>query len=160
MPLFNPVQGKSKGGGDDAFIAGFKSDGSTPVFSTYFGGNNVDSGAGIALDRTGNVYIVGSTFSQTFPTVNSFQPHYNDNKDAFVAKIDPLKPKIIYSTFLGGSSVEELFAIDVTRRGKAAVVGWTDSKDFPLTNAVDHSPKPTDGFVSEISPTGKLLFST
>jgi|GEM_PF-736784 len=39
------------------------------VFSTYLGGNQEDSGSGIAVDNQGNIYVTGSTLSwSNFPT--------------------------------------------------------------------------------------------
>lgn len=71
------------------------------VFSTYLGGSGLDNWsiidfrgyAGIALDAAKNIYVVGTTASNNFPTTpNSFQRSYGGNTtlgagDAFVAKI-------------------------------------------------------------------------
>jgi hypothetical protein len=47
------------------------------VYSTYLGGNDVDNGFAIALDRSGNAYVTGSAYSYDFPTVNPYESHYN-----------------------------------------------------------------------------------
>ena len=57
----------------NAFIAKLKADGSGLIFSTYIGGNKVDSANGIALDGNGNAYIAGKTSSTTFPTMAAAQ---------------------------------------------------------------------------------------
>ena len=51
----------------DAFLAKFLPDGKTLVFSTYFGGMGNDTGQGIALDASGNIWITGSTSSYDLP---------------------------------------------------------------------------------------------
>jgi hypothetical protein len=61
---------------------------STQLFSTYLGGSGTDAPADIALDGSGNIYIVGSTDSSNFPTTSgSFQNILGGNADAFVVKI-------------------------------------------------------------------------
>jgi len=57
------------------------------VYFTYLGGTAQDWGNGIAMDRTGNTYVTGQTFSTNFPTMNPLQPKNGGGWDAFVAKI-------------------------------------------------------------------------
>jgi hypothetical protein len=54
----------------DAFVAELDLGRPAPaslVFSTYLGGSADDIGQGIALDRAGNAYVVGTTTSRDFP---------------------------------------------------------------------------------------------
>ncbi|PYV20931.1 MAG: hypothetical protein DMG24_21160 [Acidobacteria bacterium] len=57
------------------------------VFSTYLGGSGDDVANGIAVDSSGNAYVVGSTTSTDFPTVNAFQAVNAGKTDTFVAKM-------------------------------------------------------------------------
>ena len=41
---------------------------------TFFGGTNIDTVAGLALDSSGNAYLTGSTSSADFPVMNALQP--------------------------------------------------------------------------------------
>src|SRR5690606_2408915 len=72
-----------------------------------------DYGDGIAVDGSGNVYVVGDTTSDDFPTVNPAQS-YGGNRDIFVSKFSADGSSLIYSTFIGGSDFEaaEAIAID------------------------------------------------
>ena len=47
------------GGSLDAFVIKLNTSGSQLRYSTYLGGNGLDSGLGIALDSAGNVYVTG-----------------------------------------------------------------------------------------------------
>jgi Beta-propeller repeat len=77
-------------GGNDAFIARVKADGTGLDYAGYIGGNGDESGVGIALDGAGNAYIVGRTTSTeaSFPVRGRLDPTYNGGEfDAFVVKI-------------------------------------------------------------------------
>lgn len=61
----------------DAFITVVNPTGTALLYSSYFGGNFDDIGAGIALDGSGGVYIVGGTASTTLATTsNAQQPKF------------------------------------------------------------------------------------
>src|SRR6185295_13387769 len=55
---------------------------------TYLGGDASDQGNGIAVDASGNAYIIGTTSSLNFPTRSPFQANLKGT-DAFVTKIGP-----------------------------------------------------------------------
>jgi hypothetical protein len=72
----------------DAFVAKLSSDGESLKYSTYLGGDRLDIGYAIAVDRDGNAYITGTTkTSFGFPTQNPFQGTYGGNWDAFITKL-------------------------------------------------------------------------
>jgi len=68
----------SRRGLNDGFIAKLDPTGGV-IYSTYLGGNQDESGDGIAVDRFGRAYITGSTASPDFPTVNAMQPSLGGN---------------------------------------------------------------------------------
>src|SRR5262249_17385405 len=73
LPLGHPVQDTYGGGGQDGFLAELSATGSQLLFSTYLGGSDLDSALGLAVDGTGNVYVIGETESTDFPTVQPLQ---------------------------------------------------------------------------------------
>src|SRR5207249_176609 len=83
--------GLSGGSGlSDAFVFKLGSGGSTLVYSTYFGGPDIDYANAIAVDGGGNAYITGGTASGAqFPRQTPFQNNAGGLLDAFVAKINP-----------------------------------------------------------------------
>ncbi|MGA2298888.1 MAG: SBBP repeat-containing protein, partial [FCB group bacterium] len=94
------------GGGDyDCFITKLNANGTAISFTTFIGGDTTDCGYGIALDRSGNIYITGQTASKNYPiTSNAFQRSYAGGAyDCFVTKMNPSGSALIYSTFIGGS---------------------------------------------------------
>src|SRR5437870_4349979 len=73
-------------GSTDAFVTKLNPTGTTLAYSTYLGGTGSDQGNGIAVDGTANAYVIGTSSSSDFPTVNPFQPILRGS-DAFVTKI-------------------------------------------------------------------------
>lgn len=115
----------------DAFATKLNSNGSLS-YSTYLGGNSTDNGFGIAVDVSGNAYLTGVTSSTNFPTANPIQATNKSNGDAFVTKLNSQGSALVYSTYLGGASLETGRGIAVDAAGNAYVIGSTDSFDFPL----------------------------
>jgi hypothetical protein len=155
---------KSYGGDTDAYVTEVRYDGEAVIYSTYLGGNNYDTGNGIAVDSSGDAYIVGSTSSANFPTrpSNVFQPTFGGNTDAFVTKLDPSGTTLLYSSFLGGSDVDYGNAIALDQYGNAYVTGYTESTDFPTVNPIQSGNAGNgDAFVAEVNTQATaLVYST
>jgi len=154
FPTLNPLQATFGGGTHDAFITKFSPAGTSLNYSTYLGGSNEDSGAGIAIDTIGNAYVVGKTASTNFPIVHAFQSTYGGGSfDAFVTKINSTGSEFISSSYLGGSSEDDGFGIAVdSSSGNAYVTGDTASTNFPTLNPFQatYSGGTHDAFVTKI----------
>ncbi len=150
------------GGGAHAFVTKLAPDGSSLVYSTFLGGNGLDSSISIAVDSTGNAYVTGSTSSTNFPTKDPLQSALRGHANAFVTKLNPTGSMLVYSTYLGGSGIDNGTGIAVDADGNAYVTGDTTSSDFPTRNPI----QPTSGggrdvFVAKINATGSaLVYST
>jgi len=146
----------------DAFVTKLSPDGSRLVYSTYLGGTGDDAGAGIAVDRAGDVYVVGSTTSTDFPTKNALQASNGGGRDAFVAELTPSGSALLWSTYLGGTGDDYGNALALDTNGAPVVVGTTGSPTFPTKNALQGSPKNgRDAFVTKFAADGSaLLWST
>ena len=130
----------------DGFVAKLAADGSALVYGTFLGGSEYDEPRSIAVDASGNTYVAGFTFSADFPTANPFQPAkagYHGN-DAFVARLSSTGSQLLYSTYLGGSSLSGDWAqgLALDPIGNAYVVGSTLSGDFPTINGLSLFPYP------------------
>ncbi|MGO9125072.1 MAG: SBBP repeat-containing protein [Terriglobales bacterium] len=151
----------------DAFVAKVNPRGSL-VFATYLGGSGEDAGNAIAVDNLGNIYVAGSTTSQDFPLVRPAQRAGGGATDAFVAKVAADGSRLIYATYLGGSSFDEARGIAVDGAGNAYVAGTTQSLDFPTRDALQSRCVLADGdgcageaFVTKLSTDGSvILYST
>ncbi len=79
-----------KGGGLDSFLSEISPDGSTLIYSTYYGGSNDEIAFGLALDVEGNGYLAGRSISFDMPiSANAFQKTLKGTINGFIAKIAP-----------------------------------------------------------------------
>ena len=150
---------KRLGGEIDVFVTKLNAAGSTLVYSTFLGGSDSDQDGRIAIDAAGSAYVSGSTSSRNFPTTASaFDRRYNGERDAFVTKLNAAGSNLVYSTYLGGSFVDDGNAIAVDGAGSAYVTGSTSSENFPTTaGAFDRGLDGGDAFVTKLSPNGSAL---
>ena len=146
----------------NSFLSKFNAQGSALLFSTYWGGSCGEGGSRVAADSAGNAYLGGHTCSTDFPTVNPIQPTMKGTGDAYVTKFNADGQSIFYSTFLGGSGGENGWDITVDLAGNAYLVGYTDSVDFPTSNAIQPTfGGGTDAYVAKINAAGNaLVYST
>jgi Big-like domain-containing protein/beta-propeller repeat-containing protein len=153
----------------DAFVTKINADGSAMVYSTFLGGSDYDFGQSIAVDSAGNAYVTGLTYSSDFPiTAGAFQSVCNGGSgcgtygDAFVTKINASGSDLMYSTYLGGTALDQGDGIAVDSAGNAYVTGGTQSTDFPTMNPLQPANAGGfDAFVAKLTPTGSaLVYST
>ncbi|MFN7921217.1 MAG: SBBP repeat-containing protein [Bryobacteraceae bacterium] len=135
-------------------------------YSSFVGGkapNGADDMAfATALDADGNIYLAGRTASSDFPLQSALQGQNKGSGDAFVMKLDPTGKKLIYSTFIGGGSLEYAYALAVDSQGQAHITGQTGSADFPVKNAFQSKKTGLNNlFVTKLNAAGNaIVFST
>ena len=130
-------------------------------YSNVISGDGANVGNGIAADANGNAYIVGTTSSINFPTMNPFQATRAGFNDVFVRKLNPAGT-VVYSTFLGGSNDDLGRGIAIDSAGNAYVTGWTFSTNFPTANVFQSARSAAaDAFVTKLNAAGSaLVYST
>ncbi|MHB0998264.1 MAG: DUF7948 domain-containing protein [Armatimonadota bacterium] len=164
------------GGETDVFVVCLNSSGSFLEYSTFLGGDYIDTGLGIAIDSSGCAYIAGRTLSLNFPSTpgafNSSRNRLYIQFDGFITKLNASGSELVYSTIIGGDlTADGAFDIAVDSSGCAYVIGQIDmydySKidlfDFPITpNAFDTSYNGQfDLFVTKLNSAGSgLEYST
>lgn len=151
---FQPVFG---GGRKDGFVAKVAPQGSSLVYSTFFGGSNIDSLQAVIIDDDGAVFLAGGTYSPNFPRKAAFQKALGGKIDAYVAKLSAAGNSLIYSSYLGGKGDEYFGNLATDESGAVYVTGYTNGS-FPLKNAFQKTKKGgKEGFVTKIDPQGKAI---
>lgn len=70
-------------------------------------------------------------------------------------------PCFNFSTYVGGSMMEEGYSIAVDAAGDCCIVGGTESSDFPTWNAYDNTLNGLiDIFITKFNSVGDVIFST
>ncbi|HEV8059517.1 MAG TPA: SBBP repeat-containing protein, partial [Gemmataceae bacterium] len=154
---------QSYGGGDDAFVTELNPSGSAILFSTFLGGSGDDRASSVRLDAIGDIYVVGSTTSADFPTLNAVQPTFGGNTDVFVTKYTPGGSSVAFSTYLGGSDVDQAMSLAIDSSSNLYIVGFTASTNFPTVNPFQSTIGGGDGdaFLAKLSGNGQtLLYSS
>ena len=165
-------------GQHNGFIAKLNSNASSLLYSTYLGGSLKDEVIGIAVDSSGNLYATGHATSSDFPvTAGAFQtsckPCGLGGSNAFITKLNSTGSALVYSTYLGGSTGDQGFAIAVDSSGNAYATGNTIDTDFPTHNPIQatfggggtscnaNAGPCGDAFVTKLNPAGSaLVYST
>ncbi len=155
-------------GGNDVFVAKLNSTGTTVLYATQIGGADEESNVALAIDRFGSAFVAGSTRSINFPTtpgvVRERGSGTSTDADGFVFKLGSTGSNLIYSTRIGGRSVDTVTAIAIDGNGNAVLTGQTTSGDFPITGEemIQIERKGADdAFVTKLNDTGSgYLFST
>ncbi len=166
--------------GSDIVVTRFSSDGSDLIASTYIGGSNNDGlNAGtplrynyadeirgeILIDHSNNIYIASSTNSSDFPTsASSFQSSFGGGvQDGCIFKMDNDLSTLLWSSYLGGSSNDAVYAIDLDANDDVVLCGGTQSLDFPIsfgTLQQAYGGGLADGFVTKVNSEGSAILES
>jgi beta-propeller repeat-containing protein/List-Bact-rpt repeat protein len=134
------------------------------TFATYYGGPQEETAAGVALDASGNIYLVGTTSSTTLPGPNpSNIGNVGTSHDGYIAQFTP-SGTVGFLTFYGGSLDDFPQAVAVDATG-IYIAGTTQSKDFPVSTGAAQTVYggngapgtghgAGDGFVLKLTPDG------
>ncbi len=160
-------------GPSDAFVIKLAPTGSARIYARYLGGGGAELGLAIAVDASGGAYVTGVTASNDFPTVNPLQSNSGGGEtDGFVTKIAVNGGSLEYSTYLGGSGLENHTflqqlpfpgaGIAVDSAGAAYVASVTTSSNFPTRNPARGTfGGVADAYVAKLNATGNaLVYST
>lgn len=149
------------------FVARFDSTGSRLMAATFLGGSVTDIVYDVALGPDGSITLAGFTDSPDFPTTaGAFQPTViPGNQAVFVTRMDPTLSSLVWSTYVGGHSVDQAKALVVDSAGVVTFAGRTRSGGYPTTPGAFLESKQGgftyDTVVSRLSQDGaRLLYST
>jgi hypothetical protein len=169
-PSFNGTSGAR----DDAFVMKLNPTGTAYIFAGYIGGTEDDTGDDIAIDTSGNVYVVGLSEGLTLPNPAGGPDvaaiggpdltHRGDN-DGYIAKVNSTGTALIYAGYIGSVRDDRAFAVVVDSDGNAYVAGTAEASIImpDSTPALDDSYNggDSDAFAAKVRADGTgLLFFT
>jgi len=156
---------RSKNGVRDVVITKVSADGSSLVYSTYFGGSGLtEAGLDVAYDPSGNAWAVGDTDSANFPVMGAFQPSLGNGTgsnvtDGFIVELTPAG-SLAFSSYFGGDGNDLLSGVAADATG-IYVTGPSRSTLVPgQSSARDVTAKGQAAVVAQIAPNGSHVIKT
>lgn len=122
---FNVVMAKLNSGGDDL------------LYATYLGRTfslDYSNRCDIAATDDGHVYVTGTTSWHDFPTRHAYKDTPQGD-DVFLTRLNTNEAgdaSLVYSTYFGGTFIEEGLSIAANTADRVYLTGRTNSPDFPL----------------------------
>jgi hypothetical protein len=140
----------------DGFLIKINNNG-TRQWSTYYGGTGNDYVYGITCDASNNPCITGRTESAaTIASGGVFQTTRSGSADAFVAKFASGSGANSFSTYYGGTGVDEASGIASDASNNLYITGQTNSvTNIATTGAHQTALSGTqDAFIGKLNSTG------
>lgn len=151
FPLVSPIQASNQGL-EDIVLFALNSAGSAIVYSTYVGGTSTDWGSGVTVLPSGEIAVVGTTYSSNFPTASPLQSTLAGYNDCALFVLNRLTNTLSFSSFWGGPYQDRGFNIDSDTAGNFYVTGVGESSAFPVKNQIPLPPM--EGFNAFVAKVG------
>ncbi|HET8574250.1 MAG TPA: gliding motility-associated C-terminal domain-containing protein [Edaphocola sp.] len=171
------------GGNQDVCINKYNPLGTSLIYSTYYGGSNIDLPHSLRVNAQNELYIIGSTTSSNLPhSSGCVDSTLGGNVDIFVAHLNYTGSQLLGGTYIGGSGDEPLafsatgtsslaaqlttspLEVQFDTLGNPWIVGNTASIDFPVTTNAQQSNfsgGAADGVIFKLTPNcSQLLYSS
>jgi gliding motility-associated-like protein len=118
----------------DAIMVKFDAQLSTVTTLFQQGGQGHDSGFGVHLDSKGNIFMAGSTTSPDLfkVPITGVNTTYQGNIDGYICKLDGNTGTLLNGTYVGTSSFDQCYFIDIDFDDYVYVFGLTKG-NYPTT---------------------------
>jgi hypothetical protein len=147
------------------FVASVIPNGTALKYATYLGGSGKASLSAVALDSSGNAYVVGNTSlptnSTNYPTTGGAFQTTNSSTgtgvSGVVTKLNPTGTALVYSTFLGANGTTPT-SIALDASGNAYIGGYDLTGGFPATGGAYQTTWTSgSGFIASLKAAGNAL---
>jgi len=131
----------SLGGQQDAIVAKLSSNLNSLLWSTYLGGTSWESGNSLQLASNGDIFSVGGTTSNNFPsTAGQLNPTYKGGvTDGYITKFTAPAYNNPKSSYLGTSGYDQAYFVQLDIDDKVYVYGQTNGS-YPVSSAQYSNP--------------------
>ena len=159
FPVANAFQ-SSLNGSQDAVVIKMNSALTTLLWSTYVGGSGFDSGNGIQISSTGQVFVAGGTTSSDMPFGSGNDLSYNGGiADAYVMRLSGTAGAVLSGTYIGTNEYDQAFFVQLDLDDNAYIYAQSEGS-IPISPG-KYGVGNSGQFVAKFSPdlTG-LLWTT
>lgn len=163
-PAFPTTAGaydQSYNGGQDAVVFKMNSNLTSMLWSTFLGGTGDDAAFGLQENSVGMIYVAGGTAGGFPTTAVVLTPTYQGGTyDGFLSILSASGSSLIASTYLGTSSFDCMYFVDLDDDDNVYVYGLSEGS-FPITPGVYSSPGSKGRLILKLDPTlNTMMFST
>lgn len=132
FPIVNGFQ-TSLGGAQDAVIFKLNSNLSNLFWSSYFGGQGLETGNSLQIAANGDIYVAGGSSSSSlgFPAGVALN-NTGGISDGYVVRINGFNPAILSGTFIGTNEYDQAYFVQLDLDSKVYVYGQTEGL-MPIT---------------------------
>ncbi len=140
LPTNGGFQTSYGGGSQDGCVAKFNPNLSSLIFGSYFGGSGNDACYSIKQNSSGDIYISGGTTSTNLQqTSGSYSSSYSGSIDGFLARVHENGGTLIKTTYIGGSSYDQNYLVDVDKDESVYCFGQS-AGNMTVSNGVYSNP--------------------
>ena len=153
FPTSSGAHQQNLGGDYDAIVACFSSDLSTLLWSTYLGGNSGDAGYSVRVNENNNmVAVCGGTLSSNIGATSGTIHSANlGGVDGYIATFDKSNGFLDALTYLGTSSYDQAYILEIDANGDIYVTGQTKG-NYPVSAGV-YSNNNSSQFIHKMNST-------
>lgn len=150
FPIVNGFEPTYAGGATDAVVIKLSHDLDNLIWSTFMGGAGTDVALSIKIDPDDNIYVGGGTDSDNFPTTaDVLHPTALGTEDGWVAHIFVDGDSLISSSYVGTSSYDQVFFMDLDANSDVYIAGQTMGP-YPISSGKFFSGS-TGQFIHKLS---------
>ena len=109
----------------------------------------------VNVDANNNIFIGSCVRGNADLAGASSQSNYGGgDSDGYIAKFNSSLSMLLWSTYIGGSGADAIYALEFANDGTILVAGGTQSQNFPFCSGGEDSNwnGATDGFILRIDP--------
>jgi len=154
-------------GKQDGFVAKLSADGSTLLWSTYFGSSKSGFLRDVGVDANNKVYVAGAMFAGlAHITGNALQQAPNGQHDLVYARLNSTATAVEYATYIGGNEpageTQGTPSIFVTAGRDVYVAIEEGGNGAPTTPGAfrRNSAGGVDFLIAKFSPADQLVYAT
>ncbi len=162
LPVGGGFQQAFAGGVRDVFVAKFTINGAL-TWGTNYGGTGGEASNSLAIDDAGNLFLGGTTTSQSGIAYQGFQSSFAGVSDAFVVKFSPTGNRI-FATYYGGPGQDQSLDLAIDSHANFYITGWTRSTSgityngYQMTTPVQ--PNLGSAFLIKFDSMGNRIWGT
>lgn len=123
------------GGTHDALVVKLTADLAEITWSRCLGGSATDAAYSLKLDNNNTIFAAGGTTSTDFDGINGYKKTKGSDIDGWIAQLSNDGKQIINATYLGTSSYDQVYFVDINTNQEIYVYGQTQGT-YPVSSGV------------------------